>query len=130
MKYHFAPAAWSRSIGAFMLCLALLTGPAFAGDLRLIMFEETGCIWCARWKKEIGPAYPNTEQGAAAPLTMLNIHDPLPEGMVLDRPAYLTPTFVLLSENSEVGRIEGYPGPEFFWFLLDEILAKADLGDS
>ena len=31
------------------------------------------------------------------------------------RPIRYTPTFVLAEDGKEVGRIEGYPGDEFFW---------------
>lgn len=130
MKYHFANAALRRLAFTMVLAPSLFAGPALASDLRLIMFEEMGCIWCTRWDAEIGPAYPKTEQGEIAPLTKLDIRDEVPEDISLDRPAHLTPTFVLLSEGAEVGRIEGYPGSEFFWFLLDEIIAGADRPES
>lgn len=125
MKDHFATAALQRLFGALVFWALVLTGPLMAADLRLIMFEEEGCIWCARWEAEIGPAWPNTEQSEIAPLSKVDIHDDLPEAVTLDRPAAFTPTFVLLSEGTEVGRIEGYPGADFFWFLLDELIAQA-----
>lgn len=130
MKYPFATAALNPFAGVIALCLLMFAGPALAADLRLIMFEEDGCVWCARWEEEIGPAYPNTEYAEIAPLSKLDIDDEVPEGITLDRPAHLTPTFVLLADGAEVGRMEGYPGPEFFWFLLDEIIAEANAGDS
>ena len=35
-----------------------------------------------------------------------------------------TPTFLLMSDSREIGRIEGYPGEDFFWALLNQILDK------
>jgi hypothetical protein len=123
MKYPFAIAAWKRLFTA--LSLAMLAGPVAASDLRLLMFEQDGCIYCTRWEREIGVAYPNTEQGELAPLTRFNLRDDLPDDISLVRRAHITPTFVLLSDGAEVGRIEGHPGGDFFWFLLDELIEKS-----
>lgn len=125
MKVSFANAAYRR-IALLVFALALSAPqPLAAGELRLAMFEEPGCVWCERWHKEIGPAYPKTSEGAAAPLWQLALHDGAPEGVTLARPARFSPTFVLLEDGAEVGRIEGYPGPDFFWPLLGELLALA-----
>ena len=40
------------------------------------------------------------------------------------RPVTFTPTFILLQNRHEVGRITGYPGEGHFWALLDELLQK------
>ena len=37
------------------------------------------------------------------------------------------PTFVMLNDGRETGRIEGYPGDEFFWPLLNELIDTATL---
>ena len=37
------------------------------------------------------------------------------------RPVF-TPTFVLVNEGRELGRLEGYAGDEFFWFTLKKLL--------
>ena len=90
------------------------------------MFEREGCGYCKQWNEQIAPAYPQTAEGAAAPLRRLDIKDPLPEGTTLTRrPPAFTPTFVLTDDGTEVGRMEGYAGDEFFWVLLDRLLAEA-----
>ncbi len=98
--------------------------PAAAGELRLLMFDQPGCIYCAKWEAEIGPIYPNTDEAALAPLTRHRLGADLPPEVTLSRPAALTPTFVLLDDGREVGRIEGYGGDQFFWFLLGELIDK------
>jgi hypothetical protein len=40
----------------------------------------------------------------------------------LRSPVRFTPTFVLVDEGREIGRIEGYPGEDFFWGLLERLL--------
>ncbi|MFN3723199.1 MAG: thioredoxin family protein [Paracoccaceae bacterium] len=105
---------------------ALAVQPAVAAELRLLMVEQPGCIYCARWDDEIAPQYPLTTEGKAAPLTRMQLRDPVPEGITLTRPAAFTPTFVLLADGQETGRIEGYPGDEFFWVLLARLIGDAD----
>jgi hypothetical protein len=106
-----------------MIALFSASEPAEA-DMRLLMFEEAGCVWCARWNADVGGEYPITPEGRAAPLTRLQLRDPLPEDISLvSRPRY-TPTFVVVSDGEEIGRIEGYPGEDFFWGLLGRILER------
>ena len=91
-------------------------------ETRLLMAEEPGCIWCAHWHAEIGPIYPKTGEGAAAPLRRINLQDPVPGDIVLARQVNFTPTFILLIDGNEKSRIEGYPNEEFFWALLGQML--------
>ena len=62
---------WTKALS---LTLAILALPAMA-ETRLIMAEEEGCVWCARWNEEIGPIYPKTPEGRAAPLLRLDLHE-------------------------------------------------------
>ncbi|MBV6651873.1 MULTISPECIES: thioredoxin domain-containing protein [Hoeflea] len=108
---------------ALALGLALST-PVMAAEM--IMFEQAGCAWCQRFNEEIAPAWPKTEQGQRAPLRHVDIHQPLPEdlaGIPIER---FTPTFVLVEDGREIARLRGYPGDQFFWALVDEMLAKLE----
>ena len=87
------------------------------------MFEQPGCIYCQRWDEEIGPQYPLTDEGRAAPLRKLSLLAPLPDGIHLASPPAFTPTFVVTRYGTEVGRIAGYPGDAFFWPMLADLLA-------
>lgn len=104
--------------------LGATAAPALA-KMQLLMFQQDGCPWCARWNAQIGPVYPKTAEGKEAPLTRLDIHAPLPAGIALARLPQFTPTFVLVRDGREIGRIEGYPGADFFWGLLDQMLNEA-----
>ena len=88
------------------------------------MFEDPGCVWCKRWHAEIGPGYPRTEEGRLAPLRRLNIREQANSGAMLERPIIVTPTFVLIDGGREIGRMVGYPGREFFYGLLGELLER------
>lgn len=126
---HIRLAAKLRSIAALptvALAVVLLCGPASQAraDTMLLMFEEPGCMWCMRWNEEVGTEYPITPEGQAAPLLRLQLRDGAPDGVELvSRPRY-TPTFVLVRDGAEVGRIEGYPGEDFFWGLLGRLLSR------
>ncbi|MFZ2101743.1 MAG: transcriptional regulator [Oricola sp.] len=110
-------------LSATMACVAFSL-PAAAAEL--VMFEQAGCVWCMRWNNEIGSAYPNSDEGKRAPLRRVDIHKPLPDDLAGIRVERFTPTFVLVENGEEIGRMRGYTGDEFFWFLLDEMLQKLE----
>lgn len=112
---------WGFRIATAALVAHLSTAPVHA-ETRLLMFDDEGCYWCESWKEEIGPIYPKTTEGKLAPLQVVSIHDKLPEGTHLKRQVVYTPTFVLMDEGEEISRIEGYPGEDFFWGLLEQML--------
>ena len=91
------------------------------------MAEEPGCIWCARWLADIGPIYEKTGEGEAAPLRRVDITEPKPDDITIARPVNFTPTFILLVDGTEVSRIEGYPGEDFFWGLLGQMLSENEI---
>ncbi len=105
-----------------VLSLSLMPLPTIA-ETRLVMFEEQGCYWCEIWKDEIGVVYDKTTEGQLAPLIMLDIDDSVPSNMKFKQRARYTPTFVLMQDGFEVSRIEGYPGEDFFWGLLELMLS-------
>lgn len=104
--------------------------PAGAGpEVELVMVEEHGCMWCARWDAEVSEVYPKTPEGQTAPLRRIDIKGPRPEDIEFDRPLTFTPTFVLAVGGEEVARIEGYPGEDFFWGLLEmQLKEHTDFG--
>ncbi len=112
---------------ALCLCLLITALVADAAGLRaaeLLMFEDPGCVWCRRWHAEIGPSYPNTEEGRRAPLRRVHIRDQDMAGVTLSARVTGTPTFVVAEDGVEIGRIAGYPGPDFFYPMLGEILER------
>ncbi|MBM1634444.1 hypothetical protein JQV27_16455 [Sulfitobacter mediterraneus] len=110
-------------LSAFLLLSSAFTA---AAELSLVMVEEAGCVWCARWNDEIAHIYPKTPEGQSAPLRRIDIHAALPDDLTFARRLSFTPTFVLMQDNLEISRIEGYPGEDFFWGLLEKMLEKAD----
>lgn len=98
--------------------------PDVTGAAELVMFESDVCEWCERWHAEVGVIYDKTGEARLAPLRRVDIYDPVPEDLSHLRAVHYTPTFVLMQDGKEVGRILGYPGEDFFWGLLAEELDK------
>ena len=115
-----------RRLRKFLVGVVLVLAPVSAvAEMTLLMAEEDGCMWCARWDREVSEIYPKTPEGRAAPLRRIDIRDADQEDFNLLRPLHYTPTFVLLDDGNEIGRIEGYPGEDFFWGLLGMLLKDA-----
>lgn len=109
-----------RMISVF--CAAFMMAGTASKAAELIMVEEHGCVWCAQWNNTIAPIYPKTVEGKYAPLRRIDIHDPLPTDLSLKSRPMFTPTFILVENGRELARIEGYPGEDFFWGLLERML--------
>lgn len=99
---------------------------AAAAEPRLLMAEESGCYWCAKWNEEIAHIYPKTAEGRTAPLERYDIHSETPDAEFAKR-VHFTPTFILVDNGKELGRIEGYPGEDFFWGLLAMMFERAGI---
>ena len=112
------------ALGVLMLLAGLVANGAGLGAAELIMFDDPGCVWCRRWTAEIGPGYPNSPEGRRAPLRRIDIRNQGNAGVALTRPIAVTPTFVLVEDRQEVGRIAGYSGKDFFYPMLDELLQR------
>lgn len=110
---------------AMIAILALLPLPA-AAETMLLMAEENGCGWCDKWNEEVGHIYPKTPEGRTAPLKRFDLlHDD--PNVKLTMRVRFTPTFILVDDGKEVGRIEGYAGDHFFWGLLSETFERAGI---
>jgi thioredoxin-related protein len=107
-----------------VLLIAMMCFSPNAIAAELLMLEQNGCAWCKRWHEEIGHIYPNTDEAKIAPLRVVNIHEPWPEDLKNIQIERFTPTFVLVEDGIEIGRMRGYTGDNFFWFLLKEMLDK------
>lgn len=132
----------SRMICLFTALMAPLglPAPALAADpvavtapdwvaqpVRLMMVEQAGCIYCAKWDAEIGPGYDKSAEGRAAPLMRVNINGPWPDGIVLDSRPVITPTFILLERGVELARVEGYVGNNYFYPVLADMIQEAGI---
>ena len=93
--------------------------------LRLVMVDLKGCTFCAAFRREVMPAYSARPEGRRAPLAIVPIDGPWPDGIALAARPRVTPTFILLRNGVEQARIEGYASPDSFWPALRSMLNTA-----
>jgi hypothetical protein len=116
-----------RLIFLFLGLAALLSGPAradlpaFAGRTTLVMVDDINCGYCRKWEREVGVGYSKSDEGKFAPLAKIRRGDPRLQGFT--GLAY-TPTFILVVNGEERGRIVGYGGADFFWGELDRLIKR------
>jgi hypothetical protein len=129
MKLVFSPPVLKFFSRNMMLAAMIVSLCAMRADAaELVMFEQSGCVWCETFNREIAPIYPKTAEGQRAPLRRVNIDYPLPPDLSFIDAERLAPLFVLVDKGREVGRIRGYPGEDHFWGLLGVLIKRLDAG--
>jgi len=68
-----------------------------------------------------------TAMGKKAPLRRVDLHGKWPEDLSNIQIERFTPTFILVHDNQELGRLRGYPGDEHIWFLLEQMFESAEI---
>ncbi|WP_441230048.1 thioredoxin fold domain-containing protein [Tardiphaga sp. 215_C5_N2_1] len=112
------------SLIATLLVMTAALSPRIADASELLMFERDGCVWCARWNREIAPVYDKTDEAKLLPLRRIDMDRDKSPGIVLASPVRFTPTFLIVDNGREVGRITGYMNDESFWSLLGKYAAR------
>ena len=100
---------------------------ALQDRINLVMVEEHGCPYCRAWMRDVGEFYHKTSEGKFAPLMRMDM-DGARKKFNLN--VNFTPTFVILKNGKEAGRLIGYIDDSFFWPKLDTILAKIGYKDA
>ena len=106
---------------AFMVGL-LTSGQAAAAEL--LMFTTDGCFYCEKWAEEVSPAYLNSTEQRFAPLRYVELYGQRPSQYKFVRGVAHTPTFVVVHDGKEYGRLVGYTSDHFFWPQLQKILMR------
>lgn len=97
-------------------------GAELSSATALIMIEDAGCPYCARFDAEVRDGYVKSPEGTFAPLVR---RPRRAADVAFLKGIVYSPTFVLLVEGREVGRIVGYQGSELFWMELAGLMQKA-----
>ena len=120
----------ARFSSLFLLLAVFIAGggiwPAKAADSRgqLVMITSSHCPWCEAFEDDVGKVYDRTEEALIYPLRRHNFYTAMPDDLVHLTPATMTPTFIVVRDGAEVGRIIGYPGAELFWWRISEFTAQ------
>jgi len=109
----------------YILLIAISAGFWTSADAaKLIMVEQEYCEYCEAWNADVGGIYNKTEEGKKAPLRRVDINETLPDDLSFITGLVFTPTFVLVEDGKEIGRLVGYAGESFFWGLLAKLIKK------
>ena len=101
---------------------------AWAAHDSFVMLERHDCPWCRRWHREVGTvSWNGSNLGQRAPLRRVDLAQGLPSDLSFVAAWRFTPTFVLIREGREIGRIIGYQGDLFFWQQAEALLARLPL---
>lgn len=111
-------------LGAILASFAL--SPSAARAAELVVVAEPDCAVCKVWERDVGAAYPQTDEGKIAPLRRVGLEKLTGTPYAFKQPVTATPTFVLMVGTMEVGRIIGYSGEAEFWRSLRALLTHAD----
>jgi hypothetical protein len=111
----------------FLLVISVgVAGSVKAADSRgqLVMITSSHCPWCEAFEHDVGKGYDLTEEALIYPLRRHDFYEALPDDLAYLTPATMTPTFIVVLDGMEVGRIIGYPGAELFWWRISEFTAQ------
>ena len=113
--------------GLFFLVISDgVAGSVNAADSRgqLVMITSSDCPWCEAFEDDVGKGYDLTEEAQIYPLRRYDFYKALPDDLAHLTPATMTPTFIFVRDEVEVGRIVGYPGAELFWWRVSEFTGQ------
>ena len=88
----------------------------------MLMITDKNCLYCIIWEKQIGKIYPKTDIAKKFPLQRIEVKNFINYKKYDLKKTNITPTFILIKNTKEEGRIEGYTNPEMFWWQVDEIM--------
>ena len=120
---HFSKKNISTLIIVLFIFIISVFNSVNAKDSSLmIMITDKNCLYCIVWEKQIGKIYPKTEIAEKFPLHRIEVKNFVNYTKYDLKKTNITPTFIFIKNDNEVGRIEGYTNPEMFWWQVDEII--------
>ena len=110
---------------SFMFWFILSVSASLSDGNKLLFFTSKTCPYCQWWDKDIGDIYPKTEYSKEFELKRITFEVGFKSQILgLKKTITGTPTFVFVYQGKEVGRIEGYNGPEMFWWQVESIVKE------
>ena len=124
------PSLWARGFIVWALMMVPVS-VAWAGDstyaspsdipsTALVMVTSSSCPWCDAFEDEVGYLYDKTKESQKYPIYRIDFFSKFPERLGHIAPAQFTPTFIVIEDDKEIGRLVGYPGDEMFWWRFSE----------
>lgn len=98
--------------------------PQSDGTFELVVMEAPGCTYCTLFRRDVLPSYEASERAKDMPIRFIDVNDEAAAALGLEAPVEIVPTFVVLKNNHEIGRIPGYMGPEYFFHTINHLLSS------
>ena len=117
-----------RSLWLIVAALLAIQAPSLAGAAELVYFHSETCSVCEQWDEDVGSLYDKTIEAKSLDLRRLSIHDDLPADLSFIKGVIYTPTFVVVEDGREVGRMVGYITDYFFWERVGKLIKRLDAG--
>ena len=92
-------------------------------NLEMVVLEVSGCIYCTIFRRQLLPTYKDSEKAKKIPIRFVDVNDPAMADIGLTHPVGIVPTFVILENNQEIGRIPGYMSRHDFFRAIDYIVS-------
>jgi len=96
--------------------------PSSGPRVELVVIEAEGCIYCDVFRRNLLPAYLASARGKEAPVRFVDANEAAASGLKLHGPVRIVPTFIVMRENKEVGRIPGLIGRSEFVRAVTKML--------
>lgn len=103
----------------------LVTGSIVAATTEVVIFEAPGCVYCELFRRDVLPGYQASLRARTTPLRFVDV-DAVDRTLLPSAPPLaMLPTTIILRDGQEIGRIEGYTGPDNFQAVLTHVLGPA-----
>lgn len=92
----------------------------------LIVLEVPNCTYCDVFRSVVLPRYQKSKRAGDLPIRFLDLNDPAADQLKLSSAVTIVPTVVMMREGAEIGRINGYMGPEAFFQSVSRTFGSAE----
>lgn len=99
--------------------------PSAHSPFEIIVMEADGCIYCGIFRRDILPAFESSPRGKKMPVRFVDINEIDTARVTLERPIDILPTFVIVHDQREIGRIPGYVGQHDFFQSINYVMSSS-----
>lgn len=103
----------------------LSSNPPSAPSAELIVIEVDGCIYCRVFRRDILPAWLASPHSRNVPIRFVDYNGPGASGLPVSGPVKIVPTFIMIKDDREIGRIPGYIGRTEFFRAVTHMLSTS-----
>ena len=90
---------------------------------KLVMFSSPLCAYCTYFEQNVAPIYKRHSLSDVAPLHAVNMDEEGSGPYHLEKPIEVLPTFIVIKDGKEVGRLTGIPDKFYFLtFIRDHVM--------